>query len=452
MPLFIGNVFSTHDLHPEDARDPTFAFSRYEKRQTQMEQLPIRIEHEASLTVGKVLRSWDDDDGCKWILGHIDDSDLIGKYASLTVGGPGDESKWSKHQLYGGLSLGHVSTVYKRPDGSVGCVKEPKEISICSEPRRSGCSVLYVCRDGYKCPDGKIGTSLDSIVREHQASMSATPASTNAADAAAAEAPASATTTTTTTQDPADAGQAVAADAGQQQASLDFPAPEAMAQTMFKMERDNNDLRQQFEALQGKYAELEKVRNTELEQQAARTKTKAEALLEAVRQQYAESTNGQFGESEERILQSLMNEKPEDAHSLLTVMQTAHNQKNNTIQQLQQQLNDQLQSHQSQLKQQERNHMSNEVHRLMGRDVNRVEKREREADPLPGQTQQVHMASATSAAAATAAPAQRQRTSLQEDATMQQVRMAMRGGAAAVRSHIASFGGRTRDDSGMMMY
>ena len=440
MPLFIGNVFSTHDLRPADAADPTFAFTKYEKCKTSITNLPIRIEHEASLTVGRVLESWDEPNGCKWILGSIDDGDIIGKYASLTVKGTADELDTKKPlQLYGGLSLGHESTIYQRTDGTVGCIKEPKEISICTKPRRSGCSVLYVCRDEYKCGGEQEcidiidqNNNFINIVRQQASLKNMSSESTETSNTTNTT-----NTTSTTNNNPA---QTTDTSTTQNDSTTDttpivnFPKVEEMASTMFKLEGERDAAREQNKVLAKQMADLRSIVEEEQQKRLHHTTTKAEALLEAVRQQYAEATNGQFGESEERILQSLLKDNPEDAHSLLTVMQTAHSQKNTTIQQLQKQLNDQNTSHQNTLKQQELSHLSTEVHRMMGSNSNRAvtetrqTKRPRE-NVTETQSTLTHEASSQ----------KQQKTSpLSHDATMQQVRQIMRRGSTAVMGHVAS--------------
>jgi len=250
----------------------------------------------------------------------------------------------------------------------------------------------------------------------------------------------SSTTTTTTSSDPKQNTDASSTntDATVETTTpvVNFPKAEEMASTMFKLEGERDAAREQNKVLAKQMADLRSIVEEEQQKRLQHTTTKAEALLEAVRQQYAESTNGQFGESEERILQSLLKENPEDAHSLLTVMQTAHSQKNTTIQQLQKQLNDQQKSHNNTLKQQELSHLSTEVHRMMGNNTNRAvtetshTKRSREyvPDTEPTQTQ-THVASTQN---------QRKTTPLSHDDTMQQIRDIMRQGSTAVYGHVAS--------------
>ena len=133
MPLFVGNVLPPTGVDTEN--DPTFDFSSEESKNLQLKDIPIRIEHEDGLSVGKVKRDWTDSDGKKWILGEVDDSTLEGRYASHAI-----QPSSSGHTLYKGLSLQHVHTSFR--DGSTS--KRGVEVSLCVEPRRPGCNVIHV--------------------------------------------------------------------------------------------------------------------------------------------------------------------------------------------------------------------------------------------------------------------------------------------------------------------
>tara|TARA_B100001059_G_scaffold141428_1_gene141478 strand:+ start:1704 stop:2873 length:1170 start_codon:yes stop_codon:yes gene_type:complete len=133
MPFFVGNVLPSSDAPGEN--DSTFDFTTEESRQMSLKDVPIRIEHEEGLAVGRVQRDWTDGDGKKWILGQVEDNTLEGRFASHAI-----RPSSSGHTLYKGLSLQHVHTSFS--DGSTA--KRAIEVSLCAEPRRPGCAVTCV--------------------------------------------------------------------------------------------------------------------------------------------------------------------------------------------------------------------------------------------------------------------------------------------------------------------
>ena len=139
MPYFVGNVLPSTDSPGEN--DTTFDFTTDESRSMSLQDVPIRIEHEEGLSVGRVQRDWTDKDGKKWILGHVDESTLEGRYAANAI-----QPSSSGHTLYTGLSLQHVHTSFT--DGSTK--KRAIEVSLCTEPRRPGCEVVSVDRSKKK--------------------------------------------------------------------------------------------------------------------------------------------------------------------------------------------------------------------------------------------------------------------------------------------------------------
>lgn len=134
---FVGNVLPPADAPGEN--DNTFDFTAEESASLDLNNIPIRIEHEEGLAVGTVKRDWCDKDGTKWILGQINEDTLESRYASHAIR-PSSEG----HTLYGGLSLQHVHTTFE--DGSTK--KRGIEVSLCTEPRRPGC--VLECVEGSK--------------------------------------------------------------------------------------------------------------------------------------------------------------------------------------------------------------------------------------------------------------------------------------------------------------
>lgn len=133
MPYFVGNVLPSSDAPGEN--DHTFDFTKKESLDMDLSDVPIRLEHEEGLAVGHVKRDWTDMDGKKWILGEVKEDTLEGRFASNAI-----QPSSSGHTLYKGLSLQHVHTSFR--DGSTS--KRAIEVSLCTEPRRPGCSVTSV--------------------------------------------------------------------------------------------------------------------------------------------------------------------------------------------------------------------------------------------------------------------------------------------------------------------
>ena len=131
--LFVGNVLPSQGEGMEG--DPTFDFSTEESKKMNMDGIPIRIEHEPGLAVGKVKRSWTDNDGKKWIVGELENNSMESIYANHAIV---PDSRG--HTLYKGLSLQHVHRQYSNGSSS----KHPIEVSICTEPRRENCYIRAV--------------------------------------------------------------------------------------------------------------------------------------------------------------------------------------------------------------------------------------------------------------------------------------------------------------------
>jgi len=92
---------------------------------------PIRLEHHPEMEVGNVTAAWRDRTGV-YILGVVDAKTMTGCFARKCLGTGG--------AYYGSLSLAHEHLSY--PDGSSR--KKPVEVSLCKEPRRPGCVIVWV--------------------------------------------------------------------------------------------------------------------------------------------------------------------------------------------------------------------------------------------------------------------------------------------------------------------
>ena len=132
---FIGNVLSPTETQPE-ADDPTFAFTREESANLDLTNCPIRMEHDEDMQVGKVIKSWDQDDGSKWVLGKLDNNTYLSRFANYAV----NKDPLTDVSYYTGLSLQHTHTQF----ASGKTEKKAVEISLCVDPRRDDCRIAMV--------------------------------------------------------------------------------------------------------------------------------------------------------------------------------------------------------------------------------------------------------------------------------------------------------------------
>jgi len=130
---FIGNVLSPTLTQPEQ-HDKTFAFT-YGEAQMDMNGVPICMEHDEKMQVGTIKQSWNQIDGSKWIVGKIDDASMFGHFARNAV-----QKSSNGTRYYTGLSLTHTHTQYANGKTE----KNPIEVSLCVDPRRSDCRIMFV--------------------------------------------------------------------------------------------------------------------------------------------------------------------------------------------------------------------------------------------------------------------------------------------------------------------
>ena len=130
---FVGNVLSPTETQPEQD-DPTFAFTR-EEASIDFSGIPIYMEHDEKMKVGCVRSCWNNPDGSKWIVGKIDDPSIYGSFARNAV-----RESSSGTRYYTGLSLTHTHTQYANGKTE----KQPVEVSLCVDPRRGDCRIIFV--------------------------------------------------------------------------------------------------------------------------------------------------------------------------------------------------------------------------------------------------------------------------------------------------------------------
>jgi hypothetical protein len=131
---FAGTVLPPREnLDGFDAQDDTFFFTKNEKENLDLTDVPIRLEHSDNLQVGKILRNFTVDDST-YVVGKIDGKGLKTAFAKNALAGDGP--------FYGSLSLQHSHTIYT--DGTTK--KKPIEVSLCTNPRRKGSSITFVSK------------------------------------------------------------------------------------------------------------------------------------------------------------------------------------------------------------------------------------------------------------------------------------------------------------------
>ncbi len=136
MSYFIGNILSPTIGQPE-ADDPTFAFTRKESNNLDLTNCPIRMEHDENMQVGKVLRSWNDHNGSKWIIGKLNQKTYMDRFANHAI----NKDPLTNTTYYTGLSLQHEHITHRASGKSH---KKAIEVSLCVDPRRDDCRIAMV--------------------------------------------------------------------------------------------------------------------------------------------------------------------------------------------------------------------------------------------------------------------------------------------------------------------
>ena len=193
MALFVGNVLP--DITSTAGEDDiSFDFNEQEARAMDLKGVPIRIEHEEGLAVGRVLRSWNGVNGEKWVVGELDNDTLESRYARYAI----RPTERTGHTLYKGLSLQHVWRGHKASNGKlVGRgEKKPIEISICADPRRPNCFIRHVASSNKKEYKGDAShthimsaEATPAPAESTSATVESTPAPVEETSAPAAEVP-----------------------------------------------------------------------------------------------------------------------------------------------------------------------------------------------------------------------------------------------------------------------
>ena len=145
---FVGKVLNASEMPDDNAK--TFAFTKEERASLNLKDIPIQLEHEESMKVGKIKNSWFDNNNQMWVMGEINGKDIPATFAKYALQSSGPDRK---HQpYYTGLSLSHVHREY----ASGKTEKVPIEVSLCTDPRRPNCKIIYASNNKsknntYKC-------------------------------------------------------------------------------------------------------------------------------------------------------------------------------------------------------------------------------------------------------------------------------------------------------------
>lgn len=158
---FTGKVLNIK----EDANDnaKSFRFSAEERDKLDLKGVPIQLEHNDRLKVGEIKRSWRDDQGQFWVFGSVDSSDIEGTFAKHAI------QRKNGQAYYTGLSLSHLHREY--PDGR--CEKVPIEVSLCCEPRRANCNIIWTSNNE---PQNKTNKTPYKLTMEHATRKMSAPA------------------------------------------------------------------------------------------------------------------------------------------------------------------------------------------------------------------------------------------------------------------------------------
>ena len=144
---FIGSVLSPYEKEEVAEGDSTFAFTREQADDLDLANIPVRMEHHPEMKVGHIIRSWSEKDGSKWCLGKLEGKGFQNKFSQHAV----DKNPDTGKPYYEGLSLQHAH-IQLASGKNKTTKKEPIEVSLVCEPRRSDCRIAFVDGDGEKEP------------------------------------------------------------------------------------------------------------------------------------------------------------------------------------------------------------------------------------------------------------------------------------------------------------
>lgn len=238
-------------LTQPEQNDPTFAFT-YGEGQMDMNGIPICMEHDEKMQVGTIKQSWNQLDGSKWIVGKIDDMSMFGHFARNAV-----QKSSNGTRYYTGLSLTHTHTQYANGKTE----KAPVEVSLCVDPRRSDCRIMFVDESELNALDQRKISTYKASVKTKK--MSAPVLDTPMTDATPAPA-------------------APVAPAPVEQAKDEVvPNQESLMKMIVDQQKDMERLETQAKELEALKAQIADKEKKEFEVAAAKNESMAKALVES---------------------------------------------------------------------------------------------------------------------------------------------------------------------------
>lgn len=216
-----------------------------------MSGIPICMEHDEKMQVGTIKQSWNQLDGSKWVVGKIDDMSMFGHFARNAV-----QKSSNGTRYYTGLSLTHTHTQYANGKTE----KQPVEVSLCVDPRRSDCRIIFVSDEsGLNALDQ---TKIDTYKASQKTKKMSAPVDTTMTDA---------------TPTPA---APVAAPVEQTKDEV-VPNQESLMKMIVDQQKDMEKLEAQAKELEALKTELAEKKKKEFEVAAAKNEAMAKALVES---------------------------------------------------------------------------------------------------------------------------------------------------------------------------
>lgn len=313
---FVGKILN--EKEDDDDNAETFRFSKTERASLakQLRNIPVQLEHEDTLKVGQITNAFRDNNDQFWVFGKVNAKDFKGTFAKHSL-----QKKGTAGAYYTGLSMQHVHREYK--DGRKE--KQPIEVSLCTDPRRRNCKIVWTSNESNKKP--YIGTvhAASSISKETNLNTMSEQAQNTPAPQAAPVAAAPAATPAATEAAPA------TEPAGPSGIELNQQVYEQMAELYEKEQKQQQELAALKEQLQKHQTEANQAKEVQLQDQAKKSK----ALLSSMLEHFNELIGQESTQELEPQLMPLMQSNPLEMNNFLEVVAKASKQYKNQSMELQ---------------------------------------------------------------------------------------------------------------------
>ncbi len=297
---FIGSVLSPYEKEEVAEGDETFAFSRQQADQLDLTNIPVRMEHHPDMKVGKIIKSWSDTDGSKWVMGKLDQTGFQGKFSQHAVDPNPDTGK----PYYEGLSLQHAHIQLASGKHQTS-KKEAIEVSLVCEPRRSDCRIAFV--DGEDEPKAEQIKKTTYILKQTPNKMST--------EKTVSESPASEQTSQPVEQAPAEDGKSSMANSMSKDAMMKI-----IIEQQKTLEASKQTQNSELEELRMLKAQIEKQKEEETRKQAE----KSYAMAKTVVDQWSETLDkDQMSDDTKNTILEASKSHPEQMIELLRVAHCA---------------------------------------------------------------------------------------------------------------------------------